>query len=108
MMPDPARAVKAPALVSPLEGGYSTPYEFHPFFRVPKTPLLQIKSLTAALDGTKILHGIDLVVKPGELHVVMGPNGGGKSTLVRALMGHPSVTVTRGTMTLDGKNIKKM
>lgn len=56
-------------------------------------------------DGKKILHGVNLKMKRGEIHVVMGPNGGGKSTMAAALMGHPGYKITKGKILLDGKNI---
>lgn len=69
---------------------------------------LEIKNLHVEIDGKEILKGINLVVNSGEIHAVMGPNGTGKSTLSFALMGHPSYTVTKGSITLDGKNVLEM
>jgi Fe-S cluster assembly ATP-binding protein len=63
---------------------------------------LVIEGLRAGVDGRDILHGIDLVVRSGEVHAVMGPNGSGKSTLSHVLLGRPGYTVTGGTVTLDG------
>jgi Fe-S cluster assembly ATP-binding protein len=63
---------------------------------------LRIEGLTAEVDGTPILNGIDLTVGSGEVHAVMGPNGSGKSTLSHVLMGKPGYTVTGGSVTLDG------
>jgi Fe-S cluster assembly ATP-binding protein len=70
---------------------------------------LSIKNLHARTsDGKKILRGVNLEIKMGEIHAVMGPNGSGKSTLAQVLMGHPGYKITRGEITLDGKDIKKM
>lgn len=60
------------------------------------------------LDGKEILKGISLVVKQGQIHAVMGPNGGGKSTLAHVLMGHPGFKVTKGKITVNGINITKL
>lgn len=58
------------------------------------------------VDGAKkILSGVTLTINSGEIHAVMGPNGGGKSTLAQVLMGHPAYELTEGTITLDGTDI---
>ena len=60
-------------------------------------------------DGPKpILKGVNLTIKPGEIHAIMGPNGSGKSTLAYAIAGHPKYTVTEGTVTLDGEDVLAM
>ena len=69
---------------------------------------LEIRGLTADVAGKQILKGIDLTVSSGEVHAVMGPNGAGKSTLSGVLAGHPSYTVTGGTVTLDGTDLLAM
>lgn len=56
-------------------------------------------------EGKEILRGISLTVKKGEIHAVMGPNGGGKSTLAQVLMGHPDYVVTKGSIVLNGVDI---
>ena len=56
--------------------------------------LLSISGLRASVGDREILHGIDLVVREGEVHAVMGPNGAGKSTLSAVLAGRPDYTVT--------------
>lgn len=66
---------------------------------------LRISGLEAGVSGKQILHGIDLEVKPGEVHAVMGPNGAGKSTLAGVLMGRPGYTVTAGSISLDGTDL---
>ena len=55
---------------------------------------LVIKNLHVNVEDTEILKGVDLTIKTGEVHAVMGPNGTGKSTLAYALMGHPKYNVT--------------
>jgi Fe-S cluster assembly ATP-binding protein len=67
--------------------------------------LLEIRNLHASVDGKEILKGLDLTVNAGEVHAVMGPNGSGKSTLAQALAGHPSYTVTEGSVTYDGQDL---
>lgn len=59
-------------------------------------------------DGKEILRGVSLTIKKGEKHAIMGPNGGGKSTLAQVLMGHPAYTVTDGTITLNGTDITSL
>src|SRR6187401_2608455 len=67
--------------------------------------MLEIRNLTASINGNQILKGITLTVKPGEVHAIMGPNGSGKSTLARVLAGHPAYEVTGGTVTFNGKDL---
>ena len=66
---------------------------------------LEIRNLHVSIDGKEILKGIDLTVRQGEVHAIMGPNGTGKSTLAYTLMGHPSYTVTEGEVFFKGQNI---
>ena len=71
--------------------------------------MLSIKDLKASIeDGTQILKGINLEVKPGEVHAIMGPNGSGKSTLSKVIAGHPAYQVNEGSVELDGKNLLEM
>jgi Fe-S cluster assembly ATP-binding protein len=71
--------------------------------------VLELKNLHVALeDGTEIVKGVDLTVRPNEVHAVMGPNGSGKSTLAYALMGHPAYEITEGELLLDGENILEL
>ncbi len=67
--------------------------------------MLEIKGLRASVQGTEILHGVDLTIRAGEVHAIMGPNGSGKSTLAQVLAGHPAYTVTGGTVTYEGKDL---
>src|ERR1700746_3209742 len=70
---------------------------------------LIIKDLYAETkEGKEILRGISLTIKKGEIHAVMGPNGGGKSTLAQVLMGHPDYVITKGTIHLNGVDITSM
>src|ERR1700690_924868 len=69
------------------------------------TPLLEIRDRHVSAEGQQILRGVDLSVGTGEVHALMGPNGAGKSTLAGALMGHPSYTVTSGSILLDGEDV---
>jgi Fe-S cluster assembly ATP-binding protein len=63
---------------------------------------LEVSDLQASIAGKPILAGLNLEIKAGEIHALMGPNGSGKSTLANVLMGHPSYTVTGGSVRLDG------
>ncbi len=63
---------------------------------------LVISNLHVSIDKKEILHGVDLTVKPGEIHAVMGPNGSGKSTLAYTLAGHPFYSITDGEVEMDG------
>lgn len=67
-----------------------------------------IDGLKAEIEGKEILKGINLEIKGGEIHAIMGPNGTGKSTLASALMGHPKYEVTGGSATLDGEDLLEM
>ena len=64
--------------------------------------MLEIKNLHAEVDGNKILRGIDLTVRPGEIHAIMGPNGSGKSTLSYVLAGKDDYEITEGSITYNG------
>lgn len=69
---------------------------------------LKIEGLTTEAEGIPILQGVDLTIRSGEVHAMMGPNGSGKSTLAYAIMGHPSYTITGGSVTLDGQDVLSM
>ena len=67
--------------------------------------MLHVEGLCARVGTVEILNGIDLDIRPGEVHAVMGPNGSGKSTLAHVLMGRPGYQVTGGQVTLDGVDL---
>ncbi len=69
---------------------------------------LEIIDLHVSVDGKEILKGVNLEMNTGEFHVLMGPNGTGKSTLVSTIMGHYKYEVTKGQILLDGKDVLKM
>jgi Fe-S cluster assembly ATP-binding protein len=66
---------------------------------------LQITNLHVNAGDKQILKGVDLTVRSGEIHALMGPNGSGKSTLANAVMGHPGLEITEGTIRFDGEDI---
>ena len=67
--------------------------------------MLSIKNLHASINGKEILKGINLEIKPGEVHAIMGPNGAGKSTLAAVLAGRELFEVTQGEVIFEGKNL---
>lgn len=69
---------------------------------------LEIKDLHVSVGGQPILKGFSLDIRKGEVHALMGPNGTGKSTLAKAMAGHPDYEVTSGEVLLDGQNILEM
>ncbi|MHC5269657.1 Fe-S cluster assembly ATPase SufC [Enterococcus sp. LJL98] len=70
--------------------------------------VLEIKNLHVSIDDKEILKGVNLTLKTGEIHAIMGPNGTGKSTLSAAIMGNPNFEVTEGEVLLDGENILEL
>ncbi|NNK28575.1 MAG: ATP-binding cassette domain-containing protein, partial [Flavobacteriaceae bacterium] len=70
--------------------------------------MLEIKNLHASVEDKNILRGIDLTVKPGEIHAIMGPNGSGKSTLAAVIAGKEDYEVTDGKILLDGEDIDEL
>ena len=66
---------------------------------------LEIRNLHVSAEDKEILKGLDLDVEKGKVHALMGPNGSGKSTLANAIMGHPALEVTEGTITFKGEDI---
>ena len=67
--------------------------------------MLEIKDLHASINGKEILKGINLNIKKGEVHAIMGPKGSGKSTLSSVLVGNPAFEVTKGSVTFGGKDL---
>ncbi len=70
--------------------------------------LLEIRNLHVSVENKKILKGLNLTIRKGEIHALMGPNGTGKSTLANAIMGHPAYAVTEGGIFLEGKNVLEL
>lgn len=70
--------------------------------------MLSIHNLHASIDEKKILKGINLEIKPGEVHAIMGPNGSGKSTLASVLAGREHYEVTEGTVEFAGKDLLEL
>jgi Fe-S cluster assembly ATP-binding protein len=69
---------------------------------------LVIRNLHVGIEDNEILKGLELTVRPGEIHAIMGPNGTGKSTLAYSLMGHPNYDITEGEVIFRGENILEM
>jgi len=67
--------------------------------------LLEVRGLCAAVNGIEILKGINLTIRSGEVHAIMGTNGSGKSTFAKVLAGHAAYEITSGTVTFEGKNL---
>jgi len=70
--------------------------------------MLKLNNLHVAVDGTPILKGIDLEIKPGEVHAIMGPNGSGKSTLASVLAGREEYEVTDGEILYSGNDLTEL
>jgi Fe-S cluster assembly ATP-binding protein len=70
--------------------------------------LLDVNGLHATVEETEILRGLDLQIKAGEIHAIMGLNGAGKSTLASVIMGHPAYAITAGSIHYKGENLTEM
>ena len=66
---------------------------------------LEIRNLHVSVEDKEILRGLDLTVEKGKIHALMGPNGSGKSTLANAIMGHPALEVSEGSITFNGEDV---
>ena len=70
--------------------------------------MLEIRDLHASVAGQPILKGLNLTVKPGEVHAIMGPNGSGKSTLANVLAGRDNYEITGGEALFEGKSLAEL
>ena len=70
--------------------------------------MLEIRNLKAKINDVEILHGVDLTIKKGEIHAIMGTNGSGKSTLSKVLTGHPSYEITEGNVYFENKEVTSL
>ncbi|UJP06195.1 MAG: Fe-S cluster assembly ATPase SufC [Nitrosomonas sp.] len=70
--------------------------------------ILSVQGLCASINGIEILKGIDLIIKSGEIHAIMGLNGSGKSTFAKVLTGHSDYEVTAGSITFEGNNLLEL
>lgn len=70
--------------------------------------MLTIQNLSATIDQKPIINGLNLTIKPGEIHAIMGPNGAGKSTLAKVLAGHPAYEVTGGAVEFKGLDLLEL
>ncbi|MCM1312617.1 MAG: Fe-S cluster assembly ATPase SufC [Bacteroides sp.] len=70
--------------------------------------MLEVRNLHACINGKEILKGVNLTIRDGEIHALMGTNGAGKSTLSNVIVGHPAYEVTEGSITFNGKNLLEM
>ncbi|HBB30800.1 MAG TPA: Fe-S cluster assembly ATPase SufC [Cyanobacteria bacterium UBA8803] len=70
--------------------------------------ILSVRGLTASIEGKPILKGLNLEVKAGEIHAIMGQNGSGKSTFSKVLAGHPAYEVTGGEVIYQGQNLLEL
>jgi Fe-S cluster assembly ATP-binding protein len=71
-------------------------------------PILAIQNLHAGVEEKKILKGVNLAIRPGEVHAIMGPKGSGKSTLAAILAGRDAYDITEGEVIYEGKNLLEL
>jgi Fe-S cluster assembly ATP-binding protein len=90
--------------------GRAVPRTRDSFVEQEKEPemLLEIQNLHASVEGKEILRGLDLTIRPGEVHAIMGPNGSGKSTLAQVLAGKDDYEVTAGRVLMDGQDLLEL
>nr|QCI08368.1 iron-sulfur cluster formation ABC transporter ATP-binding subunit [Ptilothamnion sphaericum] len=67
--------------------------------------MLYINNLYVSIENQAIIKGLNLAIKPGEIHAIMGKNGSGKSTLAKTIAGHPKYNITKGSIILNDKDI---
>lgn len=70
--------------------------------------ILEVKDLCVSIDNKQILNDFNLTIKSGEIHAIMGPNGTGKSTLTKIIMGDPNYKITKGSITFDNEDITNL
>ncbi len=70
--------------------------------------MLEVKNLHVSIEGKEILKGVNLSMRTGEIHAIMGPNGTGKSTLSETIMGNPAYKITAGQIRLDDQDLLSM
>ena len=85
----------------------SAPFE-NQMIEIEQNNMLSIDNLHAQVEGKGILNGINLDIKPGEVHAIMGPNGSGKSTLSTVIAGHEDYEVTKGSLLYQGADISDL
>ena len=66
---------------------------------------IEIKNLSVEIDNKEIINDFNLTINSGEIHTIMGPNGVGKSSLLKTIMGDPKYTITKGDILIDGTSI---
>jgi Fe-S cluster assembly ATP-binding protein len=96
--------LKSPSAVTLRPERNPAPHSF-PF---PTMSSLEIRGLHVAIENKEIVKGLSLTINSGEVHAIMGPNGTGKSTLSKAIAGHPDYSITQGDVLLDGKSILEL
>ena len=78
------------------------------FCVAPRITMLEIKNIHAQIDEKSILKGINLDIKPGEVHAIMGPNGSGKSTLASVIAGKEEYEIEKGSILFNGEDISEL